>query len=98
MAGQGTPASGANCAGRMRVCGGGDSGSCAEWGLLLSGEARLSLGITLVSNTFARIALQLALIRSSLTPRGRLLTTRLPSASQSDFMRLCWGREGSIVC
>ena len=62
MAGQGTPASGANCAGRMRVCGGGDSGSCAEWGLLLSGEARLSLGITLVSNTFARIALQLALM------------------------------------
>ena len=68
MAGQGTPASGANCAGRMRVCGGGDSGSCAEWGLLLSGEARLSLGITLVSNTFARIALQLALMDYSLLP------------------------------
>ena len=85
MAGQGTPASGANCAGRMRVCGGGDSGSCAEWGLLLSGEARLSLGITLVSNTFARIALQLALMdysykglgpfrfRESVAPEGLFL-------------------------
>ena len=55
-------ASGVNSAVRMRVCVGGGSGSCAEWGLLLSGEACLSLGITLVSITFVRIALQFALM------------------------------------